>query len=259
MANDDLFGEEAKPEQQAQKPAEPNTVAPQIDLSPVINEIKTLGQRLVAVEQQFQGLITNQPAPAVVDVSDDDLPTRLLTDPKAVLKEEFQANAKETLAPALGVLFEDRKNEVLAQYQRSIDETFGEGTWAEEFQPEVDKALTNMPPEMAGSSGHLRVMVNAIKGSEPVFNRLIERGAKLEEAAEKAETARQNEPPSLLGAGHARPEEPSISQDLKEWIADTNRVTGGKLTVEEWQKDAAMGDTEDDWSDQMKVWQKEAQ
>ena len=257
MANDDLFGEDAKPEQQVQKPAEPNAVAPQIDLSPVIKEIQNLGQRLVAVEQQFQNVVVNQPAPVAVDSSDDDLPTRLLTDPKKVLMEEFQANAKETLAPALGVLFEDRKNEVLQNFHRQIDETFGEGTWEEEFKPEVDKALTNMPPEMAGSRGHLNVMVNAIKGDR--FNKLVERGAKLEEAAEKAETARQNEPPSLLGVGHARPEEPSISQDLSDWIKDTNRVTGGKMTVEEWQKDAAMGDTEEDWADQMKVWQKEAE
>ena len=257
MAKDGLFDDEPKVEPQVKEPAAPNAVAPQIDLSPVIKEIQTLGQRLVAVEQQFQGLITNQPAPPVVDDSDDDLPTRLLTDPKKVLAEEFKAGVKENLAPALGVIFEDRKTEMLANFQHKIDETFGEGTWAEEFQPEVDKALTNMPPEMAGSRGHLNVMVNAIKGDR--FDKLVERGAKIEEAAEKAETARQNEPPSLLGTGHARPEEPSISQDLKEWIADTNRVTGGKMTVEEWQKDAAMGDTEDDWKDQMATWQKEAQ
>jgi hypothetical protein len=241
MPDDGLFDDKPKgddapaPTPQVAAPAQPA----QVDLSPVMTELKQLGNRIGAVEQHFQQLTA--PAPPVTD-TDDDMATKLLTDPKSVLAEAFKANAKETLGPMLGMMAEDRKMDVLERYEQEIDKVFGEGTWAEEFQPEVDAATGKLPPEMM-SRGHLRVMVNSIKGDK--FEKLVERGAKLEEAAEEA--AKQTEPPTMLGTGYRSPEEPAFSQDLKEFCAEISKATGEKHTPEEWNKLAAKGDTEDDW------------
>jgi hypothetical protein len=250
MVDDNLFEGTGQQDQQTQQSAAPATPpAPQLDLSPVVNEIKALTQRIVQVEDFLQNVSNQQqqqaaPAPPL---NDEDLSTQLLTDPKGTLEKQFEEFAKQKLGPALQTQFADRRDELVDHHRSTIDGEFGSGTWDELFVPELQDAFKNMPPEMAASRGHLRVMVNAIKGDK--LDQLVEKAAALEEKAEQEAAA---EPPAMLGAGHARPAEPTISQDLKDFLQDQNKALGTNMSVKEWQELAAKGDTEDDWREEAK-------
>jgi hypothetical protein len=245
MPDDNIFEGEPRPQKTEPQPQpQPQPTPQQVDLSPLVNELKALSTRMGQLENFVQSAQRTQPEPTP-QLSDDDLSTQLLTDPKTTLEKQFDQFVKEKLAPQLRTQYGDRRDELIDGYKSDIDGEFGEGTWDELFVPELNDAFGNMPPEMQASRGHLRVMINAIKGDK--LDKLVDKAAALEEKAEQEATA---EPPAMLGAGNPRPSEPAVSQDLKDFLADYNRHTGDNMSVKDWQGLAAKGNTEDDWREE---------
>jgi hypothetical protein len=246
-ADDALFDPEATP---TNDPKPDGTPAPAPDVGKAVNDalapfqqtIQNLAEQVQALSQAKETQPDNQPNG--LDGGDD--ATRLLTDPNKVIDERVAEAIKSRVDPAVRVILGDRGTDLLEAHRTEIDENFGEGAWDELVKPELEGAIKDLPAEVQASKGHMRILVNAIKGAK-----LDEFRERLDKRDKEDTSVRRGAPPRMLGEGRPRPREPELAADLKEIMADWERATGEKPNPKDWEE--GKGNTEDDWPREMFV------
>jgi hypothetical protein len=250
VPNDDLGLEAGTPPagEPPVAPAEPVTPAGEVqpNVAPLTAESvgemiqqaqQTGNQPILEALQGVQTALAQQATPPVAPPDATELAERLLTDPKAVFKEEVTEILKEQLAGPLTSNFETQRDERVDTRAAKIDETFGTGF----FNENIRDRLTGPQGTLAGwpinQQADPRIIDSAINGIMGNDFTDTEKGPKLVEALQKTARAHQEravaQPPHVMGPGRPRmPLTNTLTPDEK-YILEGFQKAGIKVTEDE--------------------------
>jgi len=189
---------------------------------------------------------------------DDPLdPASFLTDPTGAMENVatrvMGAALKEHVAPILSMQVETAHNQAVERFQGEVDGTYGAGTWAAEFAPELDPLFEKTrkeAPSRLGDVVAIRKTVDSIKGLK--FDRLVELKAKNDAARTEAkETERlQNMEfvrSNLTGGLTRMAGESTLSDEHKEFLGKIMSQTGETINTEEFLASMNSGSSYKEW------------
>jgi hypothetical protein len=230
------MGDELFEEPGTQAPASRTEGAPQAqspDYSDALEQIRqdqqTLHQNqtqiaeyLGQMSQQLQNLNPDQQQQVTdaLPAGAQDLATRLLADPKSVMKEAFTEHARETLAPAMLQTINALSERAVQDAQRDFDAEYGEGKFAELAEKEFKERIDKLPYEGRVDASAIRSIMDAIKGRH--LDALSK--AKLE-----LQTAKQTEEANVAAArtlppGGTRPRQSELSANDRQLLKELDQL-----------------------------------
>ncbi len=209
--------------------------------------ISTIGSSLQALEDKQNAIndrldgLGGSNTPDTPDPSDDSEFNKLYADPNkylaGVMNEVLEKRGDGGTAIALEQL--GRNN--LAENEKRIDDTYGNGTWKEKILPMIEHPLGEMKPSIKADAGSLRTLVDAALGQETVRDDLVQRRTEM--------LNRKPTPPSLPGGGIPSAGEPkerltdverqfanSVGVDEGTFLGLRNASASGSVTLDEYMK-----------------------
>ena len=214
------------------------------DQKPAAEPVKSnIDERIATLEQNFgkhsnavagafdkiaSFLNERLPAPQQSRESDqrsagaDEITTRILTDPKAVLDEHFMAKAKATLGPALNVVIDGQHDLILRDLSERFDSEHGEGSFDKLIREDYTAALERLPYEARANRATLDALVNGIRGSTKKF----EEAATAYNETKKRKTAERESPAPLISGSRTPPQSQRHTPEEIEFLADYAKRTG---------------------------------
>jgi hypothetical protein len=152
----------------------------------------------------------------------DEITTRILTDPRAVLDEHFMAKAKQTLGPALNVVIDGQHDIILRDLSTQFDADHGDGSFDKLIREDYTAALEKLPYEARANRATLDALVNGIRGSTKKF----EEAAAAYGETKKRRTAERDSPPALIAGSRTPPSSTRLSDEERTFLADYAKRTG---------------------------------
>lgn len=224
---DELFDEPTQ-SQESQTP-ERQTSGP--DYSQALDQIRqdqqTLHQNqtqiaeyLGQMSQQLSQLTPAQQQEVTqnLDGGAQDLATRLLQDPKSVMKEFFTEQARETLAPAMLQTINALSERTIEDARMRFDSEYGDGKFAEIAEKEYRAAMEKVPHEGRVNRDVSNSILDSIKGRH--LDDLSK--AKLERQTKAQET--QMASAGTLPPGGRRPPKGELGADDRQFLKELSQL-----------------------------------
>lgn len=199
--------------------------------------------RLEQAMQQLTGVVADaaqalrapQAQPQAAPIPAEEFLTQLAANPQGVIQREatlaFQRAADASLNPAVLQVLETGSQQLLQRHAERVDGEFGEGTFAEVFQPQLEKDMAQLKvvnPKAMADPSTVAALVDRLYGGAN-FEGLMERRRGLEA------TARNRGLSHVLPAGGVPRLRASknlaeeVPDDVEGFIRNVEKVTGEQV------------------------------
>jgi hypothetical protein len=205
---------------------------------------------LEALQQLQATLAAQQPTKDPAEATNE-LAERLLTDPKAVIREELNEWGRETIGPMAVRDYEVQRDERIETRASEIDEDWGDGFFDKEIRPRLTGDQGTLAAWPINQQMDPRVIDSAINGILGNDFRDPEKRAEMQEALTKTARAKAERevqtPPNMMGPGRVRPAPSNVlTPALKDALEGFQRA-GVQITEKQIKDSLTRGRTLSDW------------
>jgi hypothetical protein len=206
-------------------------------------------EALRPVQQLLEQQQANTPAPVAPDANE--LAERLLTDPKATIREEMNEWSKENLAGPFVRSFEVDRDERIESKATRIDGTFGEGFFDEHIRDRLvgeKGVLSGWPINQQADPRIIDSAISGIMGNDLIDT---EKGPKVVEALQKTAKARQErntrQAPHMMGPGRPCMAPTNVLSPEMKYALEGFQQAGIKITEADLKSAQSRGNSLEDY------------
>ena len=229
--------------------------------APLMQQIRDQGEALSQLVSKL-GQPQNQPADPVDREAQEDFLTQFSENPERAIGGLVRGEFKQVV-PLLSNLMNSATSAFVGIESTEIDKEFGNGAWSKFFEKPLNQILDQYRSHNAAALSDRNTItreVNGLKGQ--LLNDLVDFREVSRKAAREAEEGRTNELvdgvvkriPTNLTGGLKRTGgvEHEVTEDLRGYLAERERVIGERVEPKDWLKKTDFGNTLSDYLEHQK-------